>query len=115
VNLPPGPFDPENVPRHVVSVAIRALLRCGHAIDKNDARYVVAAVLEADRRAQAKPAPKTRRRPRPAARRPQPRPLKAASSLKARAVISFSVPAAFPPHYRVLLPSGQSRLPHNPG
>jgi hypothetical protein len=97
VNLPPGPFDPENVPRHVVSVAIRALLRCGHAIDKNEARYVVAAVLEADRRAKAKPAPKTRPRSRPPARRQQPRPVKAASSLNAPAVISCfpfsSIPA----------------------
>lgn len=66
--LPPAAIDAEKVPRHVVSVAIRALLRCGHAVDKNEARYVVAAVLEADRRAKARPAA-ARRRPtrRPAA------------------------------------------------
>ena len=56
MNLPPVTFDPEKVPRHVVSVAVRALLRCGHVIDKNEARYVVAAVLEADRKTKTKTA-----------------------------------------------------------
>jgi hypothetical protein len=63
VNLPPGTFDPEKVPRHVVSVAIRALLRCGHVVDKNEARYVAAAVLEADRRTKARPAAREQQRP----------------------------------------------------
>jgi hypothetical protein len=80
VNLPPVTFDPEKVPRHVVSVAIRALLRCGHVVDKNEARYVVAAVLEADSQSKSKPAVTKRRRPRPAAHRQQAYPLKAASS-----------------------------------
>jgi hypothetical protein len=61
----PIPFDPESIPRQVVSVAIRALLRCGHALDEDEARYVAAAVLEADRRAKAKLAARIRRRPRP--------------------------------------------------